>query len=67
MRLYKAVCVESFVLFDLSPLDFCSEPAELIADCSALRGLLPFMAGRRSDEVEMSAGGSLAVLSVTIT
>lgn len=75
MRLYKAVCVESLMLFDLSPLDFCSEPAELTAGCSALTGLSQFAAGRRSDGVETSAGGdtstlsmgSLAVLSVTMT
>lgn len=72
--LYKAVCVESVVLFDLSCLDFCSEFVELTAACSALLGLSPFATGWRSDWAAASVGGetttlsmgSLAVLSVTI-
>ena len=72
--LYNAVCVELGVLFDLSPLDFCSESAELTANCSALLGVSPFITGWRSDWTAASVGGetttlsmgSLAVLSVTI-
>ena len=71
---YKAVCLESEVLFDLSPLDFCSVFVELTAACSALLGWSPFTAGWRSGWVAASEGGetttlsmgSLAVLSVTI-
>lgn len=62
------------MLFDLSPLDFCSEFAELTTASSALLGLSAFITGWRSDWVAASVGGetttlsmgSLAVLSVTI-
>lgn len=34
--LYRAVCVDSELLFDLPPLDFCSGFDELSAACSVL-------------------------------
>lgn len=37
--LYKAVCVESVLLFSLSLLGFCSEFVALVAACSTLLGL----------------------------
>lgn len=73
--LYKAVCVESVVLFNFSVLDFCSELTALTAVCSALLGFSLCKTRWRSDWAAASVRGdtttlsmgSLAVLSVTIT
>lgn len=73
--LYKAVCVESVVLFNFSFLDFCSELTVVTAVCSALLGISPCKTSCRSDWAATSVRGdtttlsmgSLAVLSVTIT
>lgn len=72
---YKAVCVDSVVLFDLSFLDFCSMLVEFIAACSGLTGFSLLTAGGRLDWLETFVGGetttlstgSLAVLSDTMT